>query len=152
MVSCSPARVIRALNIALVISGLANSGLQSQDSVGTRAARDTTLAANRRFEAGRFHRFLLGDNWRDEWTTPITVPFLDLRSFEGGLRAVELAGGRQTRTLRLEAKDSTPYVFRPVNKGVDLPGLYRHTIIWYLLADGRSSLHPTAPVLGVPIL
>ncbi|HYU53373.1 MAG TPA: hypothetical protein VEK37_10530 [Gemmatimonadaceae bacterium] len=152
MVSCSPARVIRALNIALVISGLATSGLQSQDSVGTRAARDTTLAANRRFEAGRFHRFLLGDNWRDEWTTPITVPFLDLRSFEGGLRAVELAGGRQTRTLRLEAKDSTPYVFRPVNKGVDLPGLYRHTIIWYLLADGRSSLHPTAPVLGVPIL
>ncbi len=153
MLNLSTARATRALNVALVISGLASSGLQSQDSVGTKAggARDTTLAANRRFAAGSFHRFLLGDNWRDEWTTPITVPFLDLRSFDGGLRPVELAGGRQTRTLRLEAKDSTPYVFRPVNKGVDLPRVYRHTIIWYLLADGRSSLHPTAPVLGVPI-
>jgi hypothetical protein len=109
------------------------------------------MVANRRFEAGRFHRFLLGDNWRDEWTTPITVQFVDLKSFDGGLRPVELGGGRQTRTLRLEGKNGTPYVFRPVNKGVDLPAIYRHTIFWYLLADGRSSLHPTAPVLGVPV-
>jgi hypothetical protein len=145
------AHVVRTLSAALLISGLASSALQSQDSIGARPVRDTILPANRYFAAGGFHRFLLGDNWRDEWTTPITVQFLDLKSFAGGLRPVELAGGRQTRTLRFEGKNGTPYVFRPINKGVDLPEVYRHTIFWYLLADARSSLHPTAPVLGVPV-
>jgi hypothetical protein len=150
MLKLSSNRSLYALASMFLSTVLAASSLQAQDSVG-RVARDTTFPANTRFAAGRFHRFLLGDNWRDEWTTPITVQFLDLKSFGGGLRPVELAGGRQTRTLRLEGKNGVPYVFRPVNKGVDLPDIYRHTIFWYLLADGRSSLHPTAPVLGVPV-
>jgi len=150
MLKLSSNRSLYALATMFLSTVLAASSLQAQDSVG-RVARDTTFPANTRFAAGRFHRFLLGDNWRDEWTTPITVQFLDLKSFGGGLHPVELAGGRQTRTLRLEGKNGVPYVFRPVNKGVDLPDIYRHTIFWYLLADGRSSLHPTAPVLGVPV-
>jgi hypothetical protein len=95
---------------------------------------------------------LMGDNWRDEWVTPITVPFLDLRSFAGGIRPTETGGGLQTLNLRFEAKDGTQYVFRPVRKGVALPDLYRHTIIWAMIADARSSLHPTAPLPGSPIL
>ncbi|HET6781805.1 MAG TPA: hypothetical protein VFH67_06895, partial [bacterium] len=126
--------------------------LQSQQGAGTGTAGDTTLSANGRFQAGRFHRSMMGDNWRDQWVTPITVPFLDLRSFAGGLRPIETGGGLQTLTLRLEARNGTPYVFRPVNKGIALPDLYRRTIIWWAIADARSSLHPTAPLPGVPIL
>ncbi|MFL5593050.1 MAG: hypothetical protein ACJ785_00375 [Gemmatimonadaceae bacterium] len=140
-----------ALGAALLGSIVASTPLRSQGAPTVPRARDTTVVANPRFAAGSFHRYLLGDNWRDAWTTPITVPFLDLKSFDGGLRPVELGGGRQTVTLRLEAKNGNPYVFRPVNKGVDLPDVYRHTIIWYALADGRSSLQPTGPVAGVPI-
>jgi hypothetical protein len=138
------------MSTALLLAGV-TSPLQSQQSAGGTAG-DTTLSANVRFEAGRFHRSMMGDNWRDQWTTPITVPFLDLRSFAGGLRPIETGGGLQTLTLRLEARNGTPYVFRPVNKGVALPDLYRRTIIHWAIADARSSLHPTAPLVGVPIL
>jgi hypothetical protein len=152
--STIPMRPLRrnALGVALLLSGGALHEIHSQERPTGASARDTTLAANRRFQAGGFHRFLMGDNWRDEWVTPITVPFLDLTSFAGGLRPIETGGGLQTLTLRLEGKNGTPYVFRPVNKGLALPDLYRRTIIWALLADARSSLHPTAPIPGVPIL
>lgn len=149
-----PIRPLRrnALSVALLLSGGALNELRSQERAAGASARDTTLVANRRFQASGFHRFMMGDNWRDEWVTPITVPFLDLRSFAGGLRPIETGGGFQTLTLRLEGKNGTPYVFRPVNKGLALPDIYRRTIIWALLADARSSLHPTAPIPGVPIL
>ncbi|MFL5600018.1 MAG: hypothetical protein ACJ78I_06455 [Gemmatimonadaceae bacterium] len=148
----SPQRcVVAGIGAAVLASLIAPTGVQSQPAPQVATARDTTVVPNPRFAAGSFHRSLLGDNWRDAWITPITVPFLDLKSFDGGLHPVELGGGRQTVTLRLEAKNGDPWVFRPVNKGVDLPDVYRHTIIWYALADGRSSLHPTAPVVGVPV-
>jgi len=149
-----PIRPLRrnALSVALMLTGGALNELRSQERPAGASARDTTLVANRRFQAGGFHRFMMGDNWRDEWVTPITVPFLDLRSFAGGLRPIETGGGLQTLTLRLDGKNGTPYVFRPVNKGLALPDLYRRTIVWWLLADARSSLHPTAPLPGVPIL
>ena len=140
-----------ALSAALLLAGI-TFPLQSQQSVGAGIAGDTTLIANTRFEAGGFHRSMMGDNWRDQWVTPITVPFLDLRSFAGGLRPIETGGGLQTRTLRLESRNGVPYVFRPVNKGIALPDLYRRTIIWWAIADARSSLHPTAPLIGPPIM
>lgn len=141
-----------AVRAAFVLAGVASPEVQSQESAGVGTAGDTTLVANARFQAGRFHRSMMGDNWRDQWTTPITVPFLDLTSFAGGLRPIETGGGLQTLNLRLEARNGTPYVFRPVNKGIALPDLYRRTIIWWAIADARSSLHPTAPLVGVPIL
>ena len=115
-------------------------------------SRDTTVIGNTGFKAGSFHRMLMGDNWRDEWGTPITVPFLDLGSFAGGLKPTRTGGGYQTMTLRFAGADGRTYVFRPVNKGVALPRVYRHTLIWKLLADARSSLYPAAPILGIPIL
>jgi len=141
-----------ALRAALILSGVASPELQSQERSGAGTAGDTTLPANRRFEAGRFHRFFMGDNYRDEWSTPITVPVLDLRSFAGGLSPTETGGGRQTINLRFKAKNGTEYVFRPVNKGLMLPEVYNNTIIWDLIADTRSALHPVAPVPPSPIL
>jgi hypothetical protein len=153
----SPVRKLHlgALRAALVISGVASPELLSQERTGSAAGsgsgRDTTLAANRRFQAGAFHRLMMGDNYRDEWATPITVPFLDLRSFSGGISPTETGGGLQTLNLRFKARDGIQYVFRPVRKGVALPDLYRHTIIWDLIADARSSLHPASPLPASPI-
>src|ERR1700688_2820225 len=54
---------------------------------GTRAAESgppsRTLAPGPRYEAGWLTRVLLGAQWRDLWTTPVEVPVLDLRSFDG---------------------------------------------------------------------
>ena len=126
--------------------------LEAQERPAGASARDTTFAANERFRAGSLHRFFMGDNYRDEWATPITVPFLDLRAFGGGLRPTETGGGFQTLNLRFEGRDGREYVFRPVKKGVSLPEVYENTIIWDLIADARSSLHPVSPLPGTPIL
>jgi hypothetical protein len=142
----------RTIHAAFLVTSLAFQEVRSQEPARASAGRDTTLVANRRFQAGGFHRFLMGDNWRDQWVTPITVPFLDLQSFAGGLKPIETGGGLQTLTLRLEGNNGTPYVFRPVNKGIALPDVFRRTIIWWAIADARSSLHPTSPLPGVPIL
>jgi hypothetical protein len=153
MPTISPRGVhLGALCVAFLLSGVAFTELHSQVRATDSSPRDTTVIANRRFEAGAFHRFLMGDNWRDEWLTPITVPILDLRTFAGGLRPTETGGGLQTVNLRFEGKDGAQYVFRPVRKGVALPDLYRRTIIWDAVADERSSLHPAAPLPPNPIL
>ena len=68
------------------------------------------------YAASRYRRWLLGDNYRDVWTTPIKVPVLDLRSFAGGLKPTKESGGKQTKSLRIIAADSSEYVFRSVHK------------------------------------
>ncbi|HWL38851.1 MAG TPA: hypothetical protein VNO75_01340 [Gemmatimonadaceae bacterium] len=147
-----PRRLNSSLRLALVVSAACALGLHAQERPAGASSRDTTLAANPDFRAGGLQRFFMGDNYRDEWTTPITVPFLDLRAYGGGLRATETGGGFQTLNLRLEGRDGREYVFRPVRKGVSLPDVYRRTIIWDIIADGRSSLHPVSPLPGAPML
>jgi hypothetical protein len=55
-----------------------------------------TVVAGEHYRAGSFHRFLLGEDYRKLWTTPIEVPELDMRAFAGGLRPVRRVGGQQT--------------------------------------------------------
>ncbi len=141
-----------ALGTWLVLASLAPVGMTSQERPAGASSRDTTLAANEGFRAGSIRRFFMGDNYRDEWATPITVPFLDLRTYGGGLRPTQTGGGFQTLNLRFDGGDGRKYVFRPVRKGVSLPDIYRRTIIWDIIADARSSLHPVAPLPGTPIL
>jgi len=115
---------------------------------------DTVIVvAGENYRAGRFHRFLLGDNYRDVWTTPIKIPVLDLRSFHGGLRPLKVGGGRQAKSLRFVAPDSSEYVFRQVRKtGVSLDPEYKGTIIWYIVSDEASASHPTGAVSAAPML
>jgi hypothetical protein len=117
------------------------------------ATKDTVLPASEKYKAGGFHRFLLGDNYRDLWATPIKVPILDLQSFAGGIRPTKMGGGKQSNNLRFMAPDSTEYVFRPLYKPlINLPDHFDGTIIKSLGLDQRSAQHPTAPVAAPPLL
>ena len=116
-------------------------------------ADTVVMPASRKYEAGAFHRMMLGDNYRDLWETPIKVPVLDIGTFDGGLKATEQGGGNQTKSLRLEAKDGREYTFRPIYKEkLVLPGNLDGTIVEDIFADGLSGSHPTAPVITAPIL
>jgi hypothetical protein len=77
-----------------------------------------TVIAGPDFAAGGFHRWLLGDNYRDAWTTPIKVPVLDIQHYDGGLKPVKVGGGVQTTSLTFITADSTEWVFRSVHKKV----------------------------------
>jgi hypothetical protein len=139
--------------IALILSAIVPESLEAQDRSSMRAVKDTVARAHEQYDAGSLHRTLFGDNYRDLWAMPIRVPVLDLTSFGGGLRPWKTGGGRATKTLRLLGPDSAQYVFRPVYKNlVDLPREFRHTIIWDLVVDQRSALHPLAPLASPPPL
>jgi hypothetical protein len=104
------------------------------------------------FKAGSFHRFFLGDNYRAEWTTPIKVPVLNLRTFHGGLKPLEKGGGAQTISLRFAAPDGSEFVFRSVRKAFTvLPPQYKGTIVWYVVRDEGSASHPLGAIAAAPM-
>lgn len=147
----SPFRTVPSL--ALIFSALAPEVLEGQRRPDAGAGRDTIVAAHKEYDAGSLHRFFLGDNYRDLWATPIRAPFLDLRTYAGGLKAYKTGGGQATRTLRLLGPDSSQFVFRPFYKSlIPLPDEFKHTIIWKLVDDQRSAWHPTAPLAAPPSL
>ncbi|MGQ0764818.1 MAG: BamA/TamA family outer membrane protein [Gemmatimonadota bacterium] len=105
------------------------------------------------YEQGPIHRYFLGDNYRDLWSTPISVPVLDLKTYAGGLKALRLGGGNQTRSLRLVNPAGLEYVFRPVYKEkLVLEPPFQNTIVVPVFADGLSGSHPTAPLIAHPVL
>ena len=143
---------------ALVLTaGIANVALRpaaAQNTSVRRVGNDTVIiVAGEIYRAGNLHRKLLGDNYRDAWTTPIRAPVLDLRTFHGGLKPVKEGGGKQAKNLRLIAPDSSEYVFRLVRKtNLILSDQYKHTIIWYIVRDEGSASHPTGAIAAAPFM
>jgi hypothetical protein len=112
-----------------------------------------TVVAGDLYRAGGLHRALLGDNYRDEWTTPIKVPVLNLRTFHGGLKPTKTGGGAQTLSLRFETPDGSEYVFRSVRKVFTILGPeYKGTVIWYIARDEGSASHPLGAIAAAPLL
>jgi hypothetical protein len=111
---------------------------------------ETTLqAAGKQYGAGWFHRFLMGSEYREVWTTPITVPVLDMDTFAGGVRAVSGTGGQQSKSLRLQATDGRQFFFRSIDKDPSgaLPEEFRQTVAAGVARDQTSSALPTAPLV-----
>jgi hypothetical protein len=111
--------------------------------------RDTSTvqAPGPEYRASGLHRMLLGKEYRSLWTTPVSVPVLDLRTFAGGLRPVSKGGGKQTKSLLLVAPDGRQFFFRGVDKdaSVLLPPELRETVAGDVVRDQTSSALPTAP-------
>jgi len=118
----------------------------AQDSV--------TVVADPDLGRSGFRRWLLGDHYRDLWTTPIRVALLDLARDGGGLTPVRRGGGLQTRSLRLRGGDGKQYVFRSLEKDPSrvLPEELRTTFAADLLRDQMSAMHPGAALVVPPIL
>lgn len=149
--------IVRALLVACLTAGVlagAAFGAGAQTPIIRRIGNDSVLViAGENYRAGSLHRKLLGDNYRDEWTAPITVPVLNLKTFHGGLTPTKEGGGMQAPNLRFVAPDSSEWVFRMVRKiHLILGNEYKHTIVWYITADARSSSHPTGNLAAAPML
>ena len=107
--------------------------------------KDTTIliAASDKFEAGPLKRLILGSHHREVWGTPVEVNVLNLK--EEGLKAIQLGGGKQTKSLRLENKEGTQFVFRSIQKNpakVVLPQDMQDTWVADLMRDQVSMSHP----------
>lgn len=133
----------RFVGLALL---LATTGASAQDSV--------TVVADPDLGRGGLRRALLGDHYRDLWTTPVRVARLDLAREGGGLTPTRRGGGLQTRSLRFSGGDGKQYVFRALEKDPTrvLPEELRETFAADILRDQMSAMHPGAPLVVPPIL
>jgi hypothetical protein len=151
-------RIIRPLNhraliLGALLAAVAASPAASQNQTVRKVGTDSVIVvAGELYKAGSFHRMLLGNNYREEWTTPFTVPVLNLRTFHGGLKPTKPGGGAQTKSLRFVAADGSEWAFRSVRKGFSiLPKQYNGTIIWYIVRDQGSASHPLGAIAANPI-
>ncbi|MDQ3426440.1 MAG: hypothetical protein M3477_01290, partial [Gemmatimonadota bacterium] len=139
---------------ALALLAVLTETAAAQGAGAAAVAESTTVAAGARYRAGWLHRFLLGDHYRDLWTTPVRVEVLDLGAFAGGLRPLQRGGGQQTRSLRFRGADEREYTFRSVDKDPSalLPPDFRATALGRVLQDQISAGHPAAPFVVAPLL
>jgi len=139
------------VSLAAVLTPVALAG---QATPPARPPTRQTVVAGDHYRAGWLHRLFLGSHYRDLWATPIEVDVLDLSRFAGGLTPTGCGGRRQTKVLRLLAKDGRQYVFRSVEKDptLALPPELRATFAKGLVQDQISSAHPGAPLVVAPLL
>jgi hypothetical protein len=118
------------------------------------AAETRMIVPGARYEAGWLSRLVLGEQWRDLWTTPIEVPVLDLHTFDGGLRPQHRGGGLQTTNIHLKSRNGRTWVFRSVDK--DATGLLdpetRASVLGDIVQDLTSTVHPGAALVVAPLL
>jgi hypothetical protein len=144
----SPSRNFTGFRLLLVLLIICPVLLRAQkDSV-------VTVVPGPEYEAGWLHKVFFGDHWRDLWTTPISVPVLNLKKFEGGLTPLRIGGGEQTKSLRFKSRSGREYKFRSINKDPSkaLPPELRETLASELVKDQTSSANPMAPLIVAPLL
>jgi hypothetical protein len=148
----SEKRVLRRL--AMLAMSLLAAGTGAADEVpGIGPARET-LVAGAKYEKSGFYRFLFGADYRDLWTTPISVPVLDLRAFAGGLTPTMVVGHGQSKGLALRGNDGRSYTFRPLIKDPSglLPVELRESKAKGFVEDQMASGHPAGHTLVAPLL
>src|SRR5438270_9557188 len=64
----------------------------------TKGAKHELVVPGKEYKAGRVHQFLWGRDYRQEWTTPVSIPLLNIDTAYGGLIPLSKGGGRQTKS------------------------------------------------------
>ncbi|HEX3533359.1 MAG TPA: hypothetical protein VHT23_04000 [Gemmatimonadaceae bacterium] len=152
MKSSHSLRIPAAIAMVTVLASSAISRASAQNSTRIVGTDSVVVVPGEIYRAGHFHQVMLGKNYRDEWTAPIKVPVLNLRTFHGGLKPGKLGGGAQTISLRFDAEDGSKWAFRSVRKRFSvLPAQYKGTIIWYIVGDEGSASHPLGAIAADPL-
>ena len=129
--------------------------LTAQVRSDSTAADTVALAPGPHHRANWLHRWLLGSNYRDLWTQPITVERLDLARLGGGLIPECLSGRPETALLDLRGADQHSYVFQPAGRGPSTSPLtvrLRRTPAADMLRDQAASRLPAGGLVVPPLL
>jgi hypothetical protein len=140
-----------ALAATLLALGLA-SALGADDAPdGSDAPKDEsrTVAIGPGYQAGRFHRWIWGSDYRDLWTARFNIEVLNLQTFGGGLTPLFRVGGQETKGLAMKGKDGRDYTFRAIDKDPTeiLPEQLRDTWARGVVQDQMAAQHPAAPFI-----
>ena len=109
--------------------------------------------ANPDLKGNGIKRFLVGRNYRKEWTEPVSVPTLDITKQEGGLKPKKEGGGKETRSLQVEDPSGTGWSLRSIRKYPEkaVPDELRNTIAQEIVSDDISASYPFG-VLSMGVL
>ena len=140
---------VRLGRIAILASLALAQGIARADP----GVQEKTVTIGPEYRASGFHKFWLGSGYRDLWTTPVTVPVLDLKTYAGGLTPSFRVGQRQTPGLALAGADGRSYTFRSLQKRPDraLPEAWQKSLVGSIVRDHTSSNHPGAALLLPPL-
>src|SRR5215203_281041 len=97
--------------------------------------------------------FLIGKNYRKEWTTAVKVPVLNLGTEADGLTPEKEGGGKQTRSLRLEDKNGKEWALRSIEKFPEaaIPPDLRSPFAKDFVEDAISASYPYASLSIAPL-
>jgi hypothetical protein len=113
--------------------------------------RDSVLApASVQYrKSGKVHRMLLGDNYRQEWSTPVMFKEFNIKKEKGGFTIEGRGGGKQTKSLSLVDKQGNEWALRTIDKDPEkaIPENFRGGPIQYVVQDMISASHPYAPLV-----
>jgi len=113
----------------------------------------TTYPNGEKYQASKFKRVFFGDNYREEWVTPVEVPVFDFKNETGELKIVKKGGGGQTKSIRLENKKGQQWVLRSIEKDPSkvIPEMVKMQLAVDVAQDQMSAYLPWA-ALSVPRL
>lgn len=117
--------------------------------------KDSVIVAvnDKYMNASKAKRFVLGDNYRKEWATPVHMKVFNLSKENGGYRIESLGGGKQTKSLKLIDKKGREWTLRTVNKDPEkaIPSNLRGSLAQDIVQDLISAAHPFAPLTIPPL-
>ena len=100
-----------------------------------------------------FHKVIMGQNYRPEWSTPVNMKVFNINKERGGFKVLSMGGGKQTKSLRLQDKTGKQWTLRAVDKNPTraLPENFRGTLAQDVVQEFNSAAHPYGP-MAIPIL
>jgi hypothetical protein len=130
------------LFVTLAFSSQINLGI-AQSSFPDTVVSPASVQYNTSF----LGRLIMGSNYRKVWATPVAMPVFDIKT--NGFIIQELAGGMQTKSLRLLDKNKKEWVLRTVDKDAEgaLPKKFRLPFVVNFVQDMISASHPYAALV-----
>ncbi len=114
----------------------------------------STVKASEKYDANGLTRFFMGDGYRDEWSTPVKAPFLDISTYDGGLKPYAIGGGLQTMSIKFKSKNGKKYAFRVLDKQPEksLSDIARESIYRVIVQELITTMHPYGPLVANALL
>ena len=96
------------------------------------------------YDGSGLKRLLIGTHYREAWLSSVTVPIVDLKRMNGGMKIVKIGGNHQTTSVRLQNELGKQFVLRSVDKdpSLALPPEIRKTFAKDIAQDQMTAAHP----------
>jgi len=134
---------------------VADSNQRKVESPETIKYQDTiTISASDKYDSASWaRRVMVGNNYRKEWSEPVTMKVFNIHEEKGGLKIVSLGGGKQTKSLTLVDSKGKEWKLRSIDKNPAnaIPENFRNTLASDVVQDFISASHPYAPLTVPPM-